>query len=239
MYKNLLIQRVMRTNLVSQIAVAIVAAVALALLSIDAAKSVMILGELFVQALKSVAPVLVFFLVSSAIANQSLSHAVTMRSIIGLYLLGTVSAAFIAVVISLWFPAALVLNITDLSLNPPQGIAQVLNTLLFRLVDNPINALSSGNFIGILVWGLALGYGLRHSSNTTKHTLADIADAVSYIVKLLIRLAPLGIFGLVAGNIATFGLSALNGYIHVLLVLLVCMLLVALVVNPIYFMVCH
>lgn len=233
MYNSLLIQRVMRTNLVSQIAVAIVAAIALALLSVNTAKSVMILGELFVQALKSVAPILVFVLVSSAIANQGINSSAAMRPIVGLYLLGTLSAAFIAVMMSFFFPSALVLNITDLSVDPPQGIGQVLNTLLFKLVDNPVNALISGNFIGILVWGIALGYGLRHASDTTKHALADISNALTYIVKFVIRLAPLGIFGLVAGNIATFGLSALSGYVHVLSVLIACMLLVALVVNPV------
>jgi serine/threonine transporter len=107
-----------------------------------------------------------------------------------------------------------------------------LGALLFKLVDNPVNAILSGNFIGILVWGVLLGIFLHHAAETTRQMLADIADAVTHIVRIVIRLAPIGIFGLVAGNLAESGLSALGGYARILSVLLSCMLIMALIINP-------
>ena len=226
------IQKMMRANLVFQIAVGIALGVLLAVVSPVAAKSSMLLGQLFVGALKAVAPVLVLMLVAAAIANQEAGKHAELRPVVTLYLLGTFSAAFLAVAMSALFPTTLTLNVTDLNLVAPQGIGQVLNNLLFKLVDNPINALISGNYIGILVWGVALGMGLRHSADTTKKTFTDIAEVITGIVRIVIRLAPLGIFGLVAGNLAESGLDALLGYAQILFVLLGSMLIMALVINP-------
>ncbi len=226
------IQKMMSANLVFQIAVGIALGVLLAVVSPDAAKSSMLLGQLFVGALKAVAPVLVLMLVTAAIANQEAGKHAELRPVVTLYLLGTFSAAFLAVAMSTLFPTTLTLNVTDLNLVAPQGIGQVLNNLLFKLVDNPINALISGNYIGILVWGVALGMGLRHSADTTKKTFSDIAEVITGIVRIVIRLAPLGIFGLVAGNLAESGLDALLGYAQILFVLLGSMLIMALVINP-------
>ncbi|MCJ7556932.1 MAG: serine/threonine transporter SstT, partial [Gammaproteobacteria bacterium] len=130
------------------------------------------------------------------------------------------------------FPTDLLLAVTEIEMSPPQGIMQVLENLLFKIVDNPVNAIASGNFIGILAWGIALGLGMRHASEASRVMLTDVAGAVTGIVRVVIRLAPLGIFGLVAGNLATFGFSALEGYARILVVLIGCMLTVALVVNP-------
>jgi serine/threonine transporter len=104
--------------------------------------------------------------------------------------------------------------------------------LLQKLVDNPVNAILTGNFIGILVWGVLLGIFLHHAAESTRQGLADAADAITHIVRLVIRLAPIGIFGLVAGNLAESGLSALGGYARILTVLLSCMIIMALLINP-------
>jgi serine/threonine transporter len=215
-----------------QIAVGIALGIVLALVSKEAAGAVMLLGNLFVQALKAVAPVLVLVLVASALANQKAEHQANMRPIIALYLIGTLSAAFVAVAISTVFPTTLTLKLADVSMQAPQGITEVLNNLLFKLVDNPVSAIMNGNFIGILVWGVALGYGLRHAAATTKTAFADISTAVTGIVRVVIRLAPVGIFGLVAGNLAESGLAVLGGYVRILTVLLSAMLIMALLVNP-------
>ena len=227
-----LIKRIMSGSLVLQIAVGIVAGVALSLVSPDTAGSAMLLGNLFVQALKAVAPVLVLVLVASAIANRRVSHTSQMRPIVAMYLVGTIAAALLAVVMSTFFPTTLALQTAGIEASPPQGIMEVLGGLLFKLVDNPVNAILSGNFIGILVWGVLLGIFLHHAAETTRQMLADIADAVTHIVRIVIRLAPIGIFGLVAGNLAESGLSALGGYARILSVLLSCMLIMALVINP-------
>ena len=223
----------MSGSLVLQIAIGIVLGVALAIVSPDAGRSVMLLGNLFVSALKAVAPVLVLVLVASAIANRKTSHAAQMRPIIIMYLVGTVAAALIAVTISQLFPTTLALQVAGVSQNAPQGIGDVLETLLLRIVDNPINAMLTANYIGILLWGVLLGIFLHHAAETTRTALHDLSDAIVKIVRVVIRLAPIGIFGLVAGNLAEGGLGVLGSYARILTVLLGSMLIVALIANPI------
>ena len=155
-----------------------------------------------------------------------------MRPIVAMYLVGTVSAALIAVTVSTLFPTTLALQADGVVQSAPQGIAEVLQTLLLKLVDNPVNAMLNANYIGILVWGVLLGVFLHHAAETTRTALHDLSDAVTRIVRVVIRLAPIGIFGLVAGNLAEGGLAVLGSYAQVLTVLLGCMLLVALVANP-------
>ena len=219
-------------NLILRIAVGIGAGVLLALAWPDAASSAMLLGNLFVQALKAVAPVLVLVLVASALANQKPGTHAQLRPVVILYLVGTISAAFLAVLMSKLFPTTLILTVSDVAINPPQGIGEVLNNLLFKIVDNPVSAIMNGNFIGILVWGIAIGLAMRHASDASRGMLADLSHAVTLIVRVVIRLAPIGIFGLVAGNLAEFGFTALQGYARILTVLLSAMLIMALVVNP-------
>ncbi len=226
------LNRVMSGSLVLQIAVGIVLAVLLSQISPSAAQKSMLLGNLFVQALKAVAPVLVLVLVASALANRKASHTAQMRPIIFMYLAGTTLAAFLAVAMSTIFPTTLVLQMPDAVASAPQGIAEVLNTMLLKLVDNPVNAVLTGNFIGILVWGVALGIVLHHGSDATRQMLQDLAEGITQIVRIVIRLAPLGIFGLVAGNLAASGLSVLGAYAQILTVLLGSMLIVALIINP-------
>ena len=220
-------------NLILRIAVGILAGVILARIWPSAASSAMLLGKLFVQALKAVAPVLVLVLVSSALANRKAGGHVSLRPVVALYLVGTLSAAFVAVIMSSLFPTTLILDVSDVVIDPPQGIGEVLNGLLFKIVDNPVSAIMNGNFIGILVWGVAIGLGMRHASSASRDMLADLSHAITSIVKVVIRLAPLGIFGLVAGTLADFGFGALAGYARILTVLLGSMLLIALVLNPI------
>ena len=227
-----ILNRIMSGSLVLQIAIGIVLAVVLSQVSPGTAQKSMLFGNLFVQALKAVAPVLVLLLVASAIANRKASHTAQMRPIILMYLVGTMLAALLAVGMSTMFPTTLVLQVPDAVVNAPQGISEVLNTMLLKLVDNPVNAVLTGNFIGILVWGVALGIVLHHASDTTRQMLQDLADGITQIVRIVIRFAPLGIFGLVAGNLAEAGLSVLGGYVQILTVLIGAMIIVALVINP-------
>ncbi len=219
-------------SLVAQIAIGIAAGVALSQLAPAAAKSSLLLGDLFVQALKAVAPVLVLVLVAAAIANRRTSHTAQLRPIVIMYLVGTFAAALLAVTVSMLFPTTLVLQLPETGNNAPQGIVEVLRGLLQKLVDNPVNAILTGNYIGILAWGVLLGIFLHQAAETSRRMLADIADAVTHIVRIVIRLAPIGIFGLVAGNLAASGLSVLGSYARLLTVLLGCMLIVALLINP-------
>ncbi|MBX2849401.1 MAG: serine/threonine transporter SstT [Acidiferrobacterales bacterium] len=227
-----LIKAYTEISLVIRIVIGIGAGAALASFSPSAGESVALLGSLFVASLKAVAPILIFFLVMSSLANQKAGQSGNMGGILVLYAIGTLSAATIAVVLSFMFPAELSLVSGDLSRTAPQGIGEVLNTLLFKIVDNPVNALLSGNYIGILAWSIGLGIILKSTDDQTKRVLHDISDAVTGLVRLVIQFAPLGIFGLVAGTVATTGFSELSTYGHLLGLLVGAMLLVALVVNP-------
>jgi serine/threonine transporter len=149
-----------------------------------------------------------------------------------MYLVGTIAAALLAIVMSTLFPTTLALQLPEVVATAPQDIAQVLGGLLLKLVDNPFNAILTANYIGILVWGVLLGVFLHGAADTTRQMLADLANAVTQIVRLVIRLAPIGIFGLVAGTLAESGMSALSGYARILTVLLGSMLIMALVINP-------
>ncbi len=232
MQHNSLVARYARGNLVLQILVGIVFGILLATVSPSHAESVGLIGSLFVGALKAIAPILVFILVAASIANQKKNQHTYMRPIVVLYLMGTFFAALAAVVLSFLFPTHLTLVTGAEGATPPQGIAEILRTLLFKLVDNPVNALVEANYIGILAWGVGLGLALHHASATTKAVFEDLSHSVSHIVRFIIRLAPFGIFGLVASTFATTGFSALASYAHLLAVLLGAMMIIALVVNP-------
>ena len=227
-----IVNKLQSIGLVSQIIAAILIGVILGSATPDIAKSLSVLGQLFVNALKAVAPILVLVLVTSSIANQKANSDANLKPIIGLYLLGTLSAAFVAVIMSFTFPTTLILDLAGANANPPQGLGEVLNTLVFKMVDNPINAIATGNFIGILVWGLGLGFALKHASSSTKAVVHDFANAISSMVKIVIKFAPLGILGLVANTIATTGFSALEQFSNLVMVLVSSMLIIALIVNP-------
>ncbi|GLB60501.1 serine/threonine transporter SstT [Cytobacillus sp. NCCP-133] len=220
-------------NLVKRIVIGIVIGIALALTVPESAKWVSVFGSLFVGALKAVAPVLVLFLVMHAISKHRSGHKTNMKSIVALYAISTFLAGFVAVLASYLFPVTLSLAPGAEDVTPPGGIVEVLRTLLFNIVDNPVNALLNGNYIGILTWAILLGIALRNAADTTKNMLGNISDAISKLVKWVINLAPIGIMGLVFEAIVTNGLSALLDYGKLLAVLLGCMFFIALVVNPI------
>ena len=222
-----------RLSLVQQIVIGLIIGIVLALTAPDKLSGITIFGDLFVGALKAVAPVLVFFLVMSAISQHKTGQKTNMKRILVLYLLGTFLAGTIAVVVSFIFPTQLALAEGASDVAPPEGIAEVLRTLVFNVVSNPINALLNANYIGILTWAILLGIALRHASETTKNFLSDISEAVSQVVRWVIRFAPLGVMGLVFSSIATSGLSTLLDYGKLILVLVGTMFFDALVINPI------
>ncbi|MDU3055258.1 MAG: serine/threonine transporter SstT [Escherichia coli] len=230
-----LFRRLAHGSLVKQILVGLVLGILLAWISKPAAEAVGLLGTLFVGALKAVAPILVLMLVMASIANHQHGQKTNIRPILFLYLLGTFSAALAAVVFSFAFPSTLHLSSSAGDISPPSGIVEVMRGLVMSMVSNPIDALLKGNYIGILVWAIGLGFALRHGNETTKNLVNDMSNAVTFMVKLVIRFAPIGIFGLVSSTLATTGFSTLWGYAQLLVVLVGCMLLVALVVNPLLF----
>ncbi|MBQ8648155.1 MAG: serine/threonine transporter SstT [Oscillospiraceae bacterium] len=202
--------------------------------AVPGATGISILGSVFVGALKAVAPVLVFVLVLSALANASGSIGSRFSLVIGLYMLTTLLASLVAVIGSKLFPVELVFTGVDAATNTaPGGIAEVLGNLLTNMVENPVSALANANYIGILFWAVILGIGVRGlCSEATKAMLQEISDVVSQAVRWVIELAPLGILGLVFTTVSTNGLEIFTSYGKLLALLVGCMLFMALVVSP-------
>lgn len=222
-----------KLSLVKRIIIGLIVGILLAVTAPNVAKPIGIFGALFVGGLKAVAPILVFFLVMSAISQHKSGQKTNMKSIVMLYLLGTFLAGLVAVVASFIFPVSLTLGAGAENVSPPGGVVEVLKTLLMNVVSNPITALSNANYIGILAWALLLGLALKNAPETTKTMVSNFSDALSQIVRWVISFAPLGIMGLVADTIATNGIESLLNYGQLLLLLVGCMFFMALVVNPI------
>ncbi|RDY28181.1 serine/threonine transporter SstT [Romboutsia weinsteinii] len=222
-----------KISLVKRILIGLIIGIILALTIPDVAKPIVIFGSLFVGALKAVAPILVFFLVMSAISQHKSGKKTNMKSIIGLYLLGTFLAGLVAVVASFMFKISLTLGAGVNDIAPPGGVVEVLKNLLMNVVDNPVKALFNANYIGILSWALVLGLALKGAATSTKTMITNTADALSQVVRWIINFAPLGIMGLVFDSIATQGIETLLSYGQLIVLLVGCMAFVALVVNPI------
>ena len=203
-------------------------------LACPGATGISILGSVFVGALKGVAPVLVFVLITSALTHGSGKLDKRFGLVIGLYLTTTLLASFIAVFASFIFPTTIILKDKATSDTIPTGIGEVLGNLLTNAVSNPVASLVNANYIGILFWAILTGIALNKvAHDATKAVLLNAAEAVSQCVRWIINLAPFGIMGLVFENVSTNGLSIFTDYGKLLGVLVGCMLFVAFVVNPI------
>lgn len=191
-----------------------------------------ILGKVFVSALKAIAPVLVGVLVMSSVAKAQKGLGPRFRVVIGLYLFTTFCAALLAVSASFLFPVTLDLAEAE-SLPAPDSLSDVFTTLLTNTVDNPLMALSSANYVGVLFWAIVLGFALKlKGSATTIGVVSDFAEVVSQAVRWVIEFAPFGILGLVFTSVSENGLAIFTTYGKLLLLLVGCMLCTALVVNP-------
>lgn len=193
------------------------------------------MGMLFVKALKSVAPLLVFVLVAAAIARHQSGTESHIKPIIILYFVSMLCAASLALFMSHLFPTTFteLKGLTE-ELSPPKGIGEVLSNFVEQCIENPVTALMNGNYIAILLWAIALGFTFRAAHDNTKRVLEDLSQSVSAVVRMVIRFAPLGVMGLVY-NACTQpgGFSNLLNYVQVVLVLVSTMLIIAFVLNAV------
>ena len=219
-------------SLILRILIGMIIGVVLGLL-VPQFKVVSILGSVFVGALKAIAPVLVFVLVMSALANASVGIGGRFRTVIILYMLSTLLAAVVAVVGSFLFPVTIKLDVAAASNTPPSGIGEVLTNLINNMVANPVASLMNANYVGILFWAVIFGLALKKlAAPATRKLVSDFADMVSQAVRWVIQLAPFGILGLVFDTVAENGLGIFTDYGKLLLLLVGCMLAVALIVDP-------
>ena len=219
-------------SLINRIVIGMIIGILLGIF-VPQAAAVGTIGTVFVSALKAIAPLLVFFIVLSALAQHKEGHETNMKSIVILYLFGTFAAALVGVLVSFAFPITLTLTDTVSEIKAPEGIASVLQTLILKLVDNPVNALMSGNYIGILSWAVVFGFAFRKADETTKSFLHQISEATSHVVKVVISFAPFGIMGLVYTTVSENGVGVFANYGELILVLVGSMFFVALIMNPI------
>ena len=220
-------------SLILRIAIGLVVGVILALVC-PSATWLRELGNLFVGALKGIAPVLVFVIVASALAQGSSKLDRRFGTVVWLYMLTTFVAAALSVVTSMLFPQTLVFPEAAEAEVIPQGLGEVMHTLLANIVSNPISAIMNGNYIGILMWACLFGVAMKKlGADSTKVFLSSVSDAVSTIVRWIINLAPFGIMGLVFTNVVSNGLAIFTQYGKLLLLLVGTMLFMALVINPI------
>ena len=223
-----------QTNLMLRIFVGIVAGSVLAL-TVPGISVVSMLGDLFVGALKAMAPVLVAVLVTSSVATARAGLGSRFRTVITLYMLTTLMAAVVAVVASFLFPVGIALaDVQGASGSAPGALGDVFRNIVGSVMSNPVTAIANANYLSILFWAVVIGIALKMvASEQTIGSLRQWADAVSKVVAWIIQCAPFGILGLVYTTVSQSGLEIFTTYGKLLLLLIGCMLLVSLVLNPI------
>lgn len=243
--KKNIVQRYTEFSLIKRILIGLVIGLLFALLlpyageqvSVGVGEVIALLGNIFVAALRGVAPILVFFLVISALTNAKTAG--SMKTVVILYIISTLVAAMIAVIGSFIFPIEIPLSIADnVEQTSPSGIGEVLSTIIMNIACNPVDALANANFIGILAWAIVLGIALRAASKGVKDVFSAISDAVSIVVRWVIQFAPFGIMGLVYTSVSESGIDIFVVYGQLIALLVCCMLVIALITNPIIVFIC-
>ena len=227
-----IVKKYNETSLILRIVIGLIIGTLLGVV-LPKATIVSLFGDLFVGALKAIAPILVFILIMSSLAKAGKGIGKRFRTVIVLYMMSTFLATVVAVIGSFAFPVTLKLTEAVSDATPPSGIGEVLRALLTNMVSNPVSALLNANYVGILAWAVILGLALKNiASDNTKNILTEFSDAVSTAVRWIINMAPFGIMGLVFSSVSTNGLGIFTDYGKLLLVLVGCMLAVALIVDP-------
>lgn len=232
-----IIKKYNETSLVLRIVIGLIVGLGLALI-FPKAQWIGMFGTIFVGALKAVAPVLVFVLIASALCQSKEKMGKQFITIIFLYLISTFIAAFVAVVASEIFPVTLSQLGSAVEESAPQSLGDVFSTLLQSLVSNPVASVSNGNYLGILFWSVIFGVAMKSASEASKNFLNDVSDAVTKTIRWVISFAPFGIMGLMYNAISTSGIAIFTDYGKLVLLLVGCMLVSALVINPLIAFIC-
>ena len=225
------IKKIARIPLVLRILIGLVIGIILGL-TLPNVEFIGILGKLFISALKAIAPVLVFALITSSLCDAGKGISSRFRTVILLYLVSTLIAALISVCGSFLFPITVPLDIVAEDAVAPHSLTDVFTNLLTSMVQNPISSLVNANYLGILTWSILLGLALRKIDYPTKSVMKDLSTGISTIVGWIIQCAPFGIMGIVFTTVSTNGLGIFVSYGKLIILLVACMLVQALLVNP-------
>ena len=226
-----IVNKYTETSLIIRILIGMAIGVVLAL-AVPQFTGIKILGDLFVGALKAIAPLLVCLLIMSSLAQTKEGHNGNMKTVVILYMFSTIMGAIVAVAGSFLFPLKITLA-DAVQQEAPKGVVEVLENLLLKIVANPIDALVNANYLGVLAWAVILGIALKKSTPGTKQMLSDASDAVSQAVRWIINLAPCGILGLVFNAVSTSGMKIFTQYGKLILLLVGCMLFQEFITNGI------
>lgn len=233
----LFLKKIMSIPLVLRISLGLLIGVILGLV-LPQAIFIAMLGKIFISALKGIAPILVLFLVISSLANAGKNLGARFKTVILLYLISTLIAAVVAVVTSFIFPLTVTLS-GSVEASAPGKLSEVFGTLLTNMVMNPIQALSTGNYVGILFWAILVGVSVRKfTDDATKSVLCDISNAISVIISWVIQAAPFGILGLSFETVSQNGAGIFYDYGKLIVLLLACMFIQALIMNPVMVAIC-
>ena len=221
------------THLITRIFCGILLGAVLAILC-PGINGISILGNMFVGALKSVAPILVAVLVTASVAQASGGLGKRFGTVIGLYISSTLIASLVAVLASRLFPVTLTLTGVDAGGEmAPAALSEVIGNLLLGLISNPISAVSNAAYLSVLFWSIVMGLALKNTrSQQAIQVIRQLADAVSLVVQWVIQFAPIGIMGLVYASVSESGLEIFATYGRLILLLVGCMLTVMLLINP-------
>ena len=233
----LFLKKIMSIPLVLRISLGLLIGVILGLV-LPQATFIAMLGKIFISALKGIAPILVLFLVISSLANAGKNLGARFKTVILLYLISTLIAAVVAVVASFIFPLTVTLS-GSVEASAPGKLSEVFGTLLTNMVMNPIQALSTGNYVGILFWAILVGVSVRKfTDEATKSVLCDISNAISVIISWVIQAAPFGILGLSFETVSQNGAGIFYDYGKLIVLLIACMFIQALIMNPVMVAIC-
>ena len=233
----LFLKKIMSIPLVLRISLGLLIGVILGLV-LPQAIFIAMLGKIFISALKGIAPILVLFLVISSLANAGKNLGARFKTVISLYLISTLIAAVVAVVASFIFPLTVTLS-GSVEASAPGKLSEVFGTLLTNMVMNPIQALSTGNYVGILFWAILVGVSVRKfTDEATKSVLCDISNAISVIISWGIQAAPFGILGLSFETVSQNGAGIFYDYGKLIVLLIACMFIQALIMNPVMVAIC-
>lgn len=233
----LFLKKIMSFPLVLRISLGLLIGVILGLV-LPQATFIAMLGKIFINALKGIAPILVLFLVISSLANAGKNLGKRFKTVISLYLISTLIAAVVAVVTSFIFPLTVTLS-GSVEASAPGKLSEVFGTLLTNMVMNPIQALSTGNYVGILFWAILIGVSVRKfTDEATKSVLCDISNAISVIISWVIQAAPFGILGLSFETVSQNGAGIFYDYGKLIVLLIACMFIQALIMNPVMVAIC-
>ncbi len=222
------------TNLVLRITAGIIFGV-LAALFFPELKLIRMMGELFIGALKGIAPILVFILIISSLSQEKVRRDGRFNVIVLLYMVSTFLASCTAVLGSFLFPTGITLSVQSIeTASAPANLSEILHNLLVNIVSNPVSSIMSGNYLGILFWAVIFGFTMKNiAAPASKNFLSDIAECTSKVVSKIINFAPFGIMGLVFQAVSTSGMQIFSEYGKLVLLLAFCMLFVYFVSNAV------